>query len=94
MRAVADLQALLLRDPEAPGDVFAAAGTPWYLTLFGRDSLWAARLTLPFGTDLARGTLRALAVDRAAARPVVRRGAGQDPARGPPLRPTSTRSPG
>ncbi len=50
-----------MRDPLAPDDVFAGAGTPWYLTLFGRDSLWAARLALPFGTDLARGTLRALA---------------------------------
>ncbi|MEP6630483.1 MAG: glycogen debranching N-terminal domain-containing protein, partial [Lapillicoccus sp.] len=58
--AVADLQALVLTDPEAPGDMFAAAGTPWYLTLFGRDSIWAAQLTLPLGTDLARGTLRAL----------------------------------
>jgi len=58
--ALADLRALLLTDPEAPGDVYAAAGTPWYLTLFGRDSLWTARFTLPFGTDLARGTLRAL----------------------------------
>ena len=29
--------------------------------LFGRDSLWAARSTLPFGTDLAAGTLRTLA---------------------------------
>ena len=44
-----------------PSDVFAAAGTPWYLTLFGRDSIWAARMMLPFGTDLAAGTLRALA---------------------------------
>ena len=30
--------------PQAPADVFFAAGAPWYLTLFGRDSLWAARL--------------------------------------------------
>ena len=56
-----DLQHLLLTDPEAPSDVFAGAGTPWYLTLFGRDSLWAARMALPFGTELAAGTLRALA---------------------------------
>ena len=47
--------------PTQPEDVFAAAGTPWYLTLFGRDALWAARLLLPFGTDLAAGTLRTLA---------------------------------
>ena len=48
--------------PDAP---FVAAGAPWYFTLFGRDSLWAARLLLPLdsGTDngLAAGTLRALA---------------------------------
>jgi glycogen debranching enzyme len=56
-----DLQHLLLTDPEEPGSIFAAAGTPWYLTLFGRDSLWAARMTLPLGTELAAGTLRALA---------------------------------
>jgi glycogen debranching enzyme len=56
-----DLQHLLLTDPEEPSSVFAAAGTPWYLTLFGRDALWAARMTLPFGTELAAGTLRALA---------------------------------
>ncbi len=56
-----DLRHLAMRDPLAPEDVFAAAGTPWYLTLFGRDAVWAARLALPFGTDLARGTLRALA---------------------------------
>src|SRR5699024_7992593 len=42
-----DLQHLVLTDPEDPGDVFAAAGSPWYLTLFGRDALWAARFMLP-----------------------------------------------
>jgi glycogen debranching enzyme len=60
-RGVADLAALTLADPQAPEDAFAAAGSPWYLTLFGRDSLWSARFALPLGTDLARGTLRALA---------------------------------
>ena len=59
--SLADLSGLLLSDPDEPGDVFAAAGSPWFLTLFGRDSLWTARMTLPFGTDLARGTLRTLA---------------------------------
>ena len=58
--ALDDLRHLAMRDPLAPDDVFAGRD-PWYLTLFGRDSLWAARLALPFGTDLARGTLRALA---------------------------------
>lgn len=57
----ADLQHLLQSDPEAPEDVFAAAGSPWYLTLFGRDSLWTARFMLPFAPELALGTLRTLA---------------------------------
>jgi glycogen debranching enzyme len=56
-----DMAALCMADPLAPGDVFVAGGSPWFFTLFGRDSLWAARLTLPLGTDLARGTLRTLA---------------------------------
>ena len=56
-----DLRHLLQRDPLDLTDVFAAAGSPWYLTLFGRDSLWTARMMLPFGTELAGGTLRALA---------------------------------
>ena len=60
-QSLADLTALQLADPMAPGDVFLAAGAPWFLTLFGRDSLWAARMALPLGTDLAAGTLRTLA---------------------------------
>jgi glycogen debranching enzyme len=65
---LADLRALLLSDPEAPDNVFAAAGAPWYLTLFGRDALWTARLLLPLGTDLAAGTLRTLARRQGVAR--------------------------
>ncbi len=60
-RSVADLSSLTTALPDHPGDVFYAAGAPWYFTLFGRDSLWAARLTLPLGLDVARGTLRTLA---------------------------------
>jgi glycogen debranching enzyme len=57
-----DLEGLLLEDREgSTGDLFLAAGSPWFLTLFGRDSLWAARMLLPLGTDLALSTLRALA---------------------------------
>ncbi|MFB9412397.1 amylo-alpha-1,6-glucosidase [Dactylosporangium matsuzakiense] len=55
---VEDLDAL--RRADGP-DVYYTAGSPWYLTLFGRDSLWAARLALPMGTAVAAGTLRALA---------------------------------
>ncbi|GAB3436729.1 glycogen debranching N-terminal domain-containing protein [Phycicoccus ginsengisoli] len=66
-----DLRHLLQRDPEQREHVFAAAGSPWYLTLFGRDSLWTARMLLPFGTELAAGTLWSLAR---------RQGAKDDPA--------------
>ncbi len=60
-RGIRDVHALRLADPRRPADTFAAAGVPWYATLFGRDSLWTARFMLPCGTDLARGTLHALA---------------------------------
>ncbi|QYN22369.1 glycogen debranching N-terminal domain-containing protein [Amycolatopsis sp. DSM 110486] len=60
-RSLDDLDALLLAEREHPGDVFAGAGAPWFFTLFGRDSLWAARLALPLSLSLAGGTLRTLA---------------------------------
>ncbi|MDQ2837515.1 MAG: amylo-alpha-1,6-glucosidase [Actinomycetota bacterium] len=60
-RSLADLRALELADPVAPTDRFIAAGVPWFLTLFGRDSLLTARMLLPLGTELAAGTLRTLA---------------------------------
>ncbi|MCY0904548.1 glycogen debranching N-terminal domain-containing protein [Arthrobacter sp. H14-L1] len=44
-----------------PSATFLAAGAPWYFTLFGRDSLWAARLLLSRDLSLAVGTLRTLA---------------------------------
>lgn len=56
-----DLESLRLAEASAPQDTFLGAGVPWYLTLFGRDSLWAARMMLPLGTDLAASTLRVLA---------------------------------
>ncbi|GII56648.1 amylo-alpha-1,6-glucosidase [Planotetraspora thailandica] len=56
-----DLRSLRLAEAGAPGDTFLGAGVPWFLTLFGRDSLWAARMLLPLGTGLAAGTLRVLA---------------------------------
>ena len=59
--SLADLAHLRMVTPGGPSDVFLAAGAPWYLTLFGRDSIWAGRLLLPLGGDLARGTLRTLA---------------------------------
>jgi glycogen debranching enzyme len=60
-RSVDDLADLSVVDPQAGGDRFTAAGSPWFLTLFGRDSLWAAFMALPVDPELAGGTLRALA---------------------------------
>jgi glycogen debranching enzyme len=51
----------LREPPGVQADAFLAAGVPWFLTLFGRDSLWAARMLLPLGTGLAASTLRVLA---------------------------------
>lgn len=59
--ALGDLDALRLALPNAPGDAFFAAGAPWFFTLFGRDSLWAARLALPVDVGIAASTLRVLA---------------------------------
>ncbi|WP_374458288.1 glycogen debranching N-terminal domain-containing protein [Nocardioides sp.] len=67
-QGLADLEGLLLDDA---GDRFLAAGSPWFLTLFGRDSLWAARMLVPLDPGLALSTLRALAR---------RQGSGDDPA--------------
>ncbi|MFD8725300.1 glycogen debranching N-terminal domain-containing protein [Streptomyces sp. NPDC059629] len=59
-----DLHSLRMATAASPGDTFLAAGVPWFFTLFGRDSLWAARMLLPLGTDLALGTLRTLAAQQ------------------------------
>lgn len=60
-RSMADLTSLRMARAAAPEEVFLAAGAPWYLTLFGRDSIWAARMMLPVDLAPARGTLQTLA---------------------------------
>lgn len=60
-RSIEDLAALVMADPEDTTDRYVAAGAPWYLTLFGRDSVWTARMLLPASTALAGETLRVLA---------------------------------
>ncbi|MGA5038997.1 glycogen debranching N-terminal domain-containing protein [Streptomyces capoamus] len=59
--AVADLQALLLRDRAHPADSYLAAGAPWRCGMAPAEALAAARMALPLGTRLASGTLRSLA---------------------------------
>lgn len=63
-RSLSDLEALRLERPGRPEHRFLAAGAPWFLTLFGRDSLIAASLLLPVDTELAAGTLRILAASQ------------------------------
>lgn len=58
--ALSDLEALRLT-LAGGDDTFFAAGAPWFFTLFGRDSLWAARLALPLDAGVAASTLRVLA---------------------------------
>lgn len=60
-RSIADLNGLRMTDTRMPGSMFFAAGAPWFFTLFGRDSLIAALMALPFSLDVAVGTLRSLA---------------------------------
>ncbi|MGI5244060.1 amylo-alpha-1,6-glucosidase [Dactylosporangium sp. CA-139066] len=66
-RSLDDVQSLRLTEAGDPDGTFIGAGVPWFLTLFGRDSLWAARMMLPLGTDLAASTLRVLARRQATA---------------------------
>ncbi|MHA7154209.1 glycogen debranching N-terminal domain-containing protein [Arthrobacter sp. TMN-50] len=60
-RSISDLNGLRMATADRPEDTFLAAGAPWFFTMFGRDSLIAARMLLPLNTALAGSTLRALA---------------------------------
>ncbi len=59
-RAGRDLGALRIRDPET-GLTVPAAGAPWFMTLFGRDSLLASWMALAVDPSLAEGVLLSLA---------------------------------
>jgi glycogen debranching enzyme len=60
-QALADLAALRIVDRAHPDRAVVAAGAPWFMTLFGRDSLLTAWMTLPFDPSLACGVLESLA---------------------------------
>jgi glycogen debranching enzyme len=59
-RSLADLASLRLKGPEWSHDL-PAAGMPWFMTLFGRDTLITSLQTMLFGPELATAALRALA---------------------------------
>jgi glycogen debranching enzyme len=61
-RSLVDLAALRFYPDGAPaGASVPAAGLPWFMALFGRDSLITSYQALPFAPELARTTLRVLA---------------------------------
>jgi glycogen debranching enzyme len=60
-RSIEDLGALRIFDPEHARWPVVAAGAPWFMALFGRDSLLTAWMLLPWDPGLALGTLRTLA---------------------------------
>ena len=59
-RSLADLASLRLKGPEWSHEL-PAAGMPWFMTLFGRDTLITSLQTMLFGPELATAALRALA---------------------------------
>ena len=60
-RSVEDLGTLRIFDPAHPDRVVVAAGAPWFMAPFGRDSLLTSWMVLPVDTSLALGTLQTLA---------------------------------
>jgi glycogen debranching enzyme len=60
-QSIVDLAALRIKG-EVNGEPFVmpAAGLPWFMTLFGRDTLIAALQTTAVGPELARGALHLL----------------------------------
>ncbi|HET9600942.1 MAG TPA: glycogen debranching N-terminal domain-containing protein [Acidimicrobiales bacterium] len=60
-RSLSDISSLRLFDPTGVRRPVVAAGAPWFMTLFGRDSLWTSYMTLPVDPTLALGVLEALA---------------------------------
>ena len=60
-KSLVDLASLRFYPDFAPGQSVPAAGLPWFMTLFGRDSLMTSYQALPFAPELATTTLRVLA---------------------------------
>ena len=61
IRSLMDIAALRFRPDTLAEHSLPAAGLPWFMALFGRDSLITSYQMLPFKPELASATLRALA---------------------------------
>src|SRR5262245_36070960 len=59
-RSVSDLASLRMRGAGSHGQL-PAAGMPWFMAVFGRDTLISCLQTLLFGPELARSALHTLA---------------------------------
>jgi glycogen debranching enzyme len=59
-RSLVDLAALRFSPITAGRHSLPAAGLPWFMTVFGRDSIFTSLQALPFSQDLAATTLREL----------------------------------
>lgn len=61
-QSLVDLTALKMNDPTRKHDwVLPAAGNPWFMTIFGRDTLITSYQSLLFGSNLSLGAISALA---------------------------------
>ena len=60
-QSVADLAALRMRDAGLVAGQLPAAGMPWFMTVFGRDTLITGLQTMLLGPELAIASLGALA---------------------------------
>ena len=61
-RSLVDLAALRFSPPVLEGHSLPAAGLPWFMTMFGRDSIFTSLQALPFTSELAASTLKALGI--------------------------------
>ncbi|MER5453152.1 glycogen debranching N-terminal domain-containing protein [Micromonospora sp. NPDC002389] len=59
-RCIVDLAALRFAPLSLGGQTLPAAGLPWFMTMFGRDSILTCLQTLPFTPELSATTLRIL----------------------------------
>ena len=64
-RSLIDLAALRFYPESVPDSSLPAAGLPWFMALFGRDSLITSYQAIPFVPELARTTLLALGAQQA-----------------------------
>ena len=61
MRSLIDLAALRFQPHVLSQGALPAAGLPWFMSVFGRDSVITSLQALPFVPDMAKTTLLALA---------------------------------